>query len=100
MSRKIIFKPSARLEFDEAIAWYERQLPGLGAKLEAEANSVLERIKENPERFPRVTANVRKARLKKFRFYSIYFTETPDWIGVVAVFHGKRNPQELWPRLK
>lgn len=100
MSRRVFFKLDARLEFDEAIAWYERQLPGLGSKLEAEVNAILERINENPERFPRVTPSVRKARLKKFRFYSIYFTETPKGIGVVAVFHGKRDPAELRWRLK
>ena len=51
MSRDIIFSCVARLEFDEAILWYDEQQPGLGDEFEAEINHVIEEIQKTPERF-------------------------------------------------
>ena len=100
MSRRVIFRRVARVEFDEAIAWYEQKRPGLGAEFEAGTNALLERIKEHPGRFRSITPHVRRAPLKRFGYFSIYFTEAPDRIGVLAVFHAKRDPEDLRERLK
>lgn len=100
MSRTVIFSHVARVEFDEAIAWYEAKKPRLGAEFEAETDELLERIKENPGRFRLVAPHVRKARLKRFSYYSVYFVETPERIGVVAVFQAKRSPEDLRGRLE
>ena len=93
MSRKIEFRPAPRMELEEAVAWYERQRPGLGAELDVELHSVLEQIRNTPGRFAKVTSRVRKARLKRFRVYSIYFIESDAIIRVIAVWHGKRDPE-------
>lgn len=100
MSPRVIFRRVARSEFDEAIAWYEAKKSGLGAEFEAEVNTLLERIKEHPGRFRSISPHVRRAPLKKFHYYSIYFTVGFDRIGVLAVFHAKRNSQDLRERLE
>jgi plasmid stabilization system protein ParE len=100
MSRKIRFSRAARLELDEAIAWYEGKQPGQGSRLDNEVDSVLQIAAERPERFAKVTMYVRKARLRKFHCYAIYFTVSSERIDVVAVYHGKRDPDALRNRLK
>jgi len=101
MSREIIFASAARLEFDEASLWYDEQQPGLGDKFEAEVNHVIQEILQNPERFRFASAETRKARLLgRFNRYSIYFYIQPDHIGIVSIFDGSRNPEELKRRLK
>jgi plasmid stabilization system protein ParE len=101
MSRDIIFSCVARLEFDEAILWYDEQQPGLGDEFEAEINHVIEEIQKTPERFRFASLETRKARLLgRFNRYSIYFYAQPDHIGIVSVFDGARNPAELRRRLK
>ncbi|MBI2929229.1 MAG: type II toxin-antitoxin system RelE/ParE family toxin [Verrucomicrobia bacterium] len=100
MSRQIIFEHEARLEFEEAVFWYEEQPPGLGDRLEAEVHAALSRILEDPERFPFAGKTVRKTRLEVFDSYSVYFTIEPTFIGIVSVFHGARDPAELRRRLK
>jgi plasmid stabilization system protein ParE len=101
MIRENIFASLARLEFDEAILRYEKQQPGLGSQFEAEVDRVIQQIQEAPERLRLVGPTVRKARvLKRFRGYSICFYVQPDHIGVVSVFHGARDPEELQRRLK
>ena len=100
MTREILFEPEARMEFDEAIDWYDAQNPGLGDRFEAEINATLDRIVKNPERFRPVSRNLRIARVKVFNKYAVYFRVEPTYIGVVAVFHGSRNPEDLTRRLK
>src|SRR5947207_6232538 len=98
MRHRLIFKPLTRLELEQAIAWYEQQRPGLGKELQSELALVLEQIRTKPERFPKVTARARKARLRRFPF-SVYFTSASESIGVLAIFHAKRDPEVLRRRL-
>ncbi len=101
MTREVTFASAARLEYDEAILWYDEQQPGLGDEFEAEVNHVIGEILKNPERFRFASLEARKARLLgKFHRYSIYFSVQPDHISIVSVFDGARNPEELRRRLK
>ena len=98
MEMNISFKPAARLEFFEAIAWYETQRTGLGREFSAEVDAALQRAQVRPDRFPKAR-EAQKIRLKRFRKYSIYFVVEKEGIGVVAVWHGARNPAGLKRRL-
>ena len=101
MTREIIFASAARLEFDEAILWYDEQQRGLGEEFEVEVNSVIEEIQKNPERFRLASLKTRKARLlRRFYRYSIYFYVELNYIGIVSIFDGSRNPEDLHRRLK
>ena len=100
MSLALIFKPAARFELDEAVAWYEEQRAGLGREFALEVFAVLARAQANPELFGRVRGRARKIRLRRFSSYSIYFADKDGAFAVLAVFHGARNPAELRRRLK
>lgn len=89
--RKIIFRPQARLEFDKAGDWYEKERLGLGMEFMAEIHLLLQRIATTPEQFPMLYRDVRKAVAKRFP-YCIYFRERNQKIVVLAVFHSARNP--------
>ena len=99
MKRKVIFAPLARLELEEAAAWYEGQRPGLGDQFKADVNVTLQQILKTPEKFRPATAFTRKAVLKRFHKYSIYYSIEWDAINVASVFHGSRNPDALRRRL-
>jgi len=100
MSRQVVFEPEARLEFEAAVAWYNEQQPGLGDEFVAEIDAALLRILKHPERFSLAGITVHKARVKVFEYYSIYLSVEPDFLGIVSVFHGGRNPAELRRRLR
>jgi hypothetical protein len=51
MSLPILFKREARLEFDEAVAWYEAARPGLGREFKLEVKLALKRAVGNPTQF-------------------------------------------------
>lgn len=100
MSRQVIFDSEARLEFEEAVIWYDEQRPGQGDQFETEVHATIQRILKNPGRFRFVSENIRMARVEVFRKYGVFFRVMPDFIAIVSVFHGARNPAELRRRLK
>ena len=96
----VIFKPAARLEFEEAVAWYEGERPGLGREFKLEVKLALKRAVANPGHFQRVRGRAQKIRLRRFKKYAIYFAVKDDIFAVLSVFHASRNPAELQQRLE
>ena len=94
MSLPIIFRPIARLEMDEAMAWYQKQKAGLEAEFKDAVNQTLERIAAAPLSFGPVRGEIRRALLRRFP-YAIHFVPEPNTIIVLAVFHTKRDPRHL-----
>jgi plasmid stabilization system protein ParE len=99
MSLRFVFKPDAKLEFFEAIAWYEAECPGLGREFAQEVVKALKVARAQPELFQKVRGRARKIRLRRFKAYSIYFAVRDDAFSVISVFHGARNPVEFRRRL-
>src|SRR2546426_8347592 len=97
MSRTVDFRTIARLEFDEAMTWYEVHRPGLGLEFKEQVDQLVAHIAENPEHFPKVRGQIRRAILRRFP-YTIHFLPEPGRINVLAVFHGKRDPRHLQGR--
>lgn len=96
--RQIVFRKQARLEFDEAGDWYEKERPGLGSEFLAEIQLLLQCIASNPEQFPMLYRDVRKAVARRFP-YCVYFRKRNQRIIVLAVFHSARNPA-VWKQRK
>lgn len=99
MSLPVVFKPAARLEFEEAVAWYEEQRPGLGEEFKLEVKSALKRALANPGFFQKMRGRAQRIRLRRFKSYAIYFAVKDNAFAVLPVFHGARNPTELQRRL-
>ena len=100
MKREIIFSPRARLEFEDAAAWYESQQSGLSEEFQIEVHDVLQQVLRFPQRYRLASPTTYKIDLKRFHKYSIYYSIELNAIYVISVFHGARNPAELRRRLK
>ena len=96
MNRPIVLLQAARVEFDEAANWYDRQRAGLGSRFPAAINDALDRISESPHVHAVVCDDARQAILHKFP-YSVIYRVLEDSILVVAVFHSSRDPA-VWQR--
>ena len=75
----------------DAQDWYERETTDLGGRFRVEADFQVQRIAVNPLHFPRVLADVRRARLRQFP-YALFFRTLEEGIFVVACFHSSRDP--------
>src|SRR5271167_4553425 len=94
MTLRVVFRRAAQSEFVEAAAWYDGQRPGLGEEFVHEIESAIGRAAESPELYPIVFGDVRRTTARRFP-YSIFFRVRDEMFVVLAVFHGRRDPQ-VW----
>lgn len=94
MTLRLILRPAARAEFDEAFDWYEAQQPGLGVTFAARIHEVFDRVTATPGWYPVIFGDVRRAVVSRSP-YVIFYRVQPQRIVVLAVFHGSRDPR-IW----
>lgn len=82
MSLPLIFRPTARAEFDAAADWYEHQRAGLGARFTAAVEVVLDRIGEQPDFYPVVFEDIREASVKTYP-YCVYYRVRTGYVSMI-----------------
>jgi plasmid stabilization system protein ParE len=92
----IILWPEAQQEYDDAVDWYESQRRGQGLRFLDQINDTLNSISDNPEWYPIVQNDIRRAVVRRYPFV-VLFRIRPRRIVVVAVFHTSRDPG-VWQR--
>lgn len=91
--------PEARLEFREAIAYYENCRDGLGLEFSREIYASINRVAETPLLWARLSDNSRRFLTKRFPYSVIYQVLNGD-ILIVAVAHQSRKPGYWKKRLR
>jgi plasmid stabilization system protein ParE len=92
--RRLVLRPEARRELEQAVEWYETQLPDLGRQFRTEVYRTFDNIIARPELYPQARSPARKAVLRRFPYLIFYLVETKQ-IVIVAVFHAKRGPVDI-----
>lgn len=92
-----IFRPAAAADVEDAYRWYEAQRTGLGEEFLAAVGVVIETLAANPERFPVVHRQTRRALFRRFP-YGLYYRIVDDQIVVVACMHARRDPRRWQSR--
>ena len=96
MTYKIVVRPEAASEIQEAFDWYEERSEGLGLEFLRVADACLSGVQRNPAAYQIVHEQVRRALLRKFP-YALFYLVTEDTVVVLACFHVKRSPAD-WQR--
>jgi plasmid stabilization system protein ParE len=87
----IVFRSSAARQVATAQAWYEVQRKGLGAEFALNLEAATQRAARNPEHFPIVQGQVRRAFLKRFP-YALFFLAESDRMVVLSCLHTRQDP--------
>jgi plasmid stabilization system protein ParE len=93
---KARFIEPAEVEADEAVAYFEQQLEGLGERFQNDLEHTVSLIIDYPLIGSPLTKRIRKFRLRKFR-YNVVYVVVEDEIVIVAVAHHKKRPR-YWRR--
>ena len=96
MTRRVIFKPAAEAEMEQAHAWYEQRKAGLGDEFLRCVDACIASLQRNPEAYPVAHKQVRMALVRRFP-YLVFYTPEANQITVFLVFHAARDPQ-MWKR--
>lgn len=83
-------RAEAEADLEDAARWDE-QRQGLGGRLLDEVLRTIRLIEENPNRYPRVHGETRRAVTHRFPF-GIFYNVDDDGVVVFAVLHASRNP--------
>ena len=94
---KVRFLSPASTELDEAIRYYNHQLPGLGFRFFQEVNAAIDRIKVFPVAWTQIGEQTRRCLLKGFPYALLYISEQEE-ILVTAVANLHRNPDHYRDR--
>jgi plasmid stabilization system protein ParE len=94
MKRGCVLRRVAHEEFDESIAFYERQREGLGQEFRAIVEDRFEQLADHPEWFTKIRGEVRRAVVRRFPFV-IHFLVEKNRIVILSIFHTSRNPEQL-----
>ena len=92
MTSRLLLEPEAEAEFLEATRWYAGRSPAIAVAFHDSVEATLGAVEEAPERFPIALRDIRKARVPRFP-YVVYYVVLPDVVTVIAIIHGRRDPQ-------
>jgi plasmid stabilization system protein ParE len=95
MKRGFVLRRVAAREFEDSIAWYEKECKGLGQEFRAVIEQYFQRITDKPEWFPKIRGEVRRAVVFRRFPFAIHFLIEPKRIVVLSVFHTSRHPKQL-----
>ncbi len=84
---KVIFSEIAKLESDDAVAYYELEYEGLGQKFKEEVRTAIKRILQHPEAWSIESGDL----FHKFPHKLLYAIEKGH-ILIIAVAHQHRRP--------
>lgn len=91
---RIRFLDVAQAEFDEAVAHYNQERPGLGNEFLTEVLKSLDRIARFPKAWRPLSKRTRRCQLRRFPYGIIYQQQDNDLV-IVALAHLRRKP-EYW----
>jgi plasmid stabilization system protein ParE len=96
MRPRLLIRPEAQADLEEAALWYEAQRPGLGDTFSSSVSDLIDRVAINPLHFPVAIRPVRRGLLDRFP-YAVYYVVEEGTVVIVAVVHQRRDP-EVWRR--
>ena len=94
---KVGFLQPAQYELDEAVDYYNAQVPDLGRAFLLEVLAGLERVCQFPSAWHPLSQHTRRCQLRRFP-YGIIYTVENETLLVIAIGHLHRNP-EYWQNL-
>jgi len=97
MQPRLLLESEAKADLTEAFDWYESQRRGLGSEYLAEVARVLADIERNPDAYPIVQGQTRRALVRRFP-YAVFYIVDPTLVAVTSVMHGRRDPRRWQER--
>ncbi len=87
---RLIIRPRAEADLQEARSWYESRRQGLGDEVLVEIENVIQSLEENPEKRPYYYRDFRRLFIRRFP-YKIFYRIEGDRVIVFRVLHAKQD---------
>lgn len=97
MTPRLLLRPEAHADLEEAFQWYEQRSTGLGHEYLRVVRVALAGIERAPDASPVILDDIRRAGVRRFPYYIYYVARASD-TTVIAVLHGRRDPRRWQSR--
>ena len=90
-----------RIAEDDAVGaalWYDEREPGLGDDFLSAVDAAVLALSHNALHHRVRFADVRRAPVRGFKFYGIYYLVRQQEVWIIAIHHGRRHPRWLQQR--
>jgi len=94
VTSRLIIRPAAEEDLEEASSWYERQREGLGKEFLLAVGVALEKVAKHRDFGILVHQRLRRANVRRFP-YGVFYLVEADRTVVLGVLHGRRAPR-IW----
>lgn len=98
MSLNYRITKKADKDLEDIFQYYEEKQQGLGKRFVQNAFQKIDRIVKKPGSYSEDKDNIRKAKVKDFKYY-IYYTIKSPVVLIIAVWHVARRPFDRQKRL-
>ena len=98
MKRTLRIRRKAKREYVGAIDYYDGRQADLGLRFSQAVEAVLDDLTDGPDRWPEIEPGVRQAPVPSWPYTVVYQSDRRS-VGVVAIFHTSRDPQEWRDRI-
>ena len=90
---RVLVRPAAAADIENAYQWYEQQRAGLGAEFLAALRATMDLVLIHPEAFPVIHRETRRVLLRHRFPYGLLYRTHGETLVVVACMHAKREPR-------
>src|ERR1044072_9593776 len=90
MKYRVILSPDAEGGIITALRWYQQTGPDLALRFLWKTRATINRIRQYPTSFPRISGVIRRAALHRFP-YSIFFILMKEFVVVMAIRHQRQS---------
>ncbi len=95
VTRRVLIRPAAEKDLDEAQAWYNEQRRGLGDEFLVSIAEAFTRLEQDPERYLVLYKDFRRVLVERFP-YKIFYQLRENNVIVFRVLHHARDyPAQL-----
>ncbi len=85
------YHPLTVSDLNSAVAYYNRQRPGLGDDFRSEIYATVDRIRSNPHQFPAVEHGIRRGFVRRFPYSVVFRVVNVDTVRVLVIRHHRRR---------
>ena len=97
MTPRLLLRPEAHADLEEALQWYEQRSIGLGYEYLRVVRAALAGVERAPDAAPVILDDIRRVGVRRFPYYIYYVARVSD-TSVIAVLHGRRDPRRWQSR--
>ena len=95
---RLLVRPAAAADIEEAYLWYESRRIGLGEEFLAAVDLLLGEILAHPTAYQVIHREARRALLRRFP-YALFYRIYGETVVVLACMQGRRDPKRWMNRI-